>query len=298
MTNDLLVSCTVVSYNSAATVIETLESIKAQTYQNIELIVSDDCSTDNTVELCREWLKQNNDRFARTVLLTVEKNTGVAGNDNRALAECQGTWQKGIAADDILFPNCVEDFVEYVKSNPEVRWAASKVAIYNEKFEEDCCRHKGLVYDKSFFDTSVEQQLMRIAWQNVIIAPSVFYNLDFKRLVGGYDESYGFEDYPFYVNALEKGYKCYFLDKVTVGYRIHQSQYNSSDRLFNYPFLKKERFFIKDRCFVYLNKKQRFLKRLFWHFQDSLEIIGLNRKKPKFIGKFYKSFEYVILKLA
>ena len=42
-----LVSVIVISYNSSETVLETLESVKKQTYQNIELIVSDDCSTDN-----------------------------------------------------------------------------------------------------------------------------------------------------------------------------------------------------------------------------------------------------------
>ena len=50
--NNPLVSINVITYNSSKFVLETLESAKAQTYQNIELIVSDDCSTDNTVEIC------------------------------------------------------------------------------------------------------------------------------------------------------------------------------------------------------------------------------------------------------
>ena len=72
--NQPLVSVTVITYNSSKTVLETLDSIKAQTYQNLELIVSDDCSTDDTVELCRNWIEQNKERFVRTELLTVEKN--------------------------------------------------------------------------------------------------------------------------------------------------------------------------------------------------------------------------------
>ena len=51
-----LVSVVVITYNSAKFVIETLESVKSQTYKNIELIISDDCSTDDTVERCRLWL--------------------------------------------------------------------------------------------------------------------------------------------------------------------------------------------------------------------------------------------------
>ena len=58
-----LVSAVIITYNSAKYVIETLDSIKAQTYQNIELIVSDDCSTDETTTLVKEWLEKNGNRF-------------------------------------------------------------------------------------------------------------------------------------------------------------------------------------------------------------------------------------------
>ena len=83
-----LVSVPVVTYNSANTILETLESIKAQTYPNIELIISDDCSTDNTIELCLEWLELYKERFTRTEVLTVEKNTGVSANVNRCWNAC------------------------------------------------------------------------------------------------------------------------------------------------------------------------------------------------------------------
>ena len=54
-----LVSICVITYNSSKTVVETLESIKNQSYSNIELVVSDDCSPDNTVELVQQWLEKN-----------------------------------------------------------------------------------------------------------------------------------------------------------------------------------------------------------------------------------------------
>ena len=75
-----LVSITVITYNSAKYVIETLESAKAQTYQNIELIISDDHSTDNTVKDCRQWIEKNKEWFIRTVLITIPENTGVPAN--------------------------------------------------------------------------------------------------------------------------------------------------------------------------------------------------------------------------
>lgn len=58
MENKPLVSIVVITYNSSEYVLETLESAKAQTYTNIELIVSDDCSTDETVSICKNGLKQ------------------------------------------------------------------------------------------------------------------------------------------------------------------------------------------------------------------------------------------------
>jgi alpha-1,3-rhamnosyltransferase len=53
-----LVSIVIITYNSAKYVLETLESVKAQTYEKIELVISDDCSTDDTVEVCRDGLKR------------------------------------------------------------------------------------------------------------------------------------------------------------------------------------------------------------------------------------------------
>ena len=114
-----LVSISVIVFNSANTVHETLDSIYAQVYPNIELIISDDCSTDNTVEICRDWIEKNKTRFVRTEVVTVEKNTGVAGNLNRAEAACRGEWIKPIAGDDVLLPNCIQDCIDYMTEHPE-----------------------------------------------------------------------------------------------------------------------------------------------------------------------------------
>jgi len=55
-----LVSIIVLTHNSTKYVIETLNSAKSQTYEDIELIVTDDFSTDNTVEICRQWMHEYN----------------------------------------------------------------------------------------------------------------------------------------------------------------------------------------------------------------------------------------------
>ena len=63
--NGPLITVAIVTYNSSEFIVETLESIKSQTYHNIELIISDDCSTDTTVELCSNWIKENATHFVK-----------------------------------------------------------------------------------------------------------------------------------------------------------------------------------------------------------------------------------------
>src|SRR4051794_20989340 len=99
---DPFVSIIVFTYNSSNYVVETLESAKAQTYRNIELIVSDDGSTDETIPLCLDWLTKNKQEFLRAEIITVEKNTGIPANCNRGVKAAAGEWVKLIAGDDIL----------------------------------------------------------------------------------------------------------------------------------------------------------------------------------------------------
>ena len=280
-----LVSCTVLCYNSAKTVIETLESIKAQTYRNIELIVSDDCSKDNTVEICRDWIEKNKDRFVRVELITSDHNTGVSCNGNRAFAVCQGEWQKEIAADDILLPNCVDNFVGFVEKNPEALWVSSYVQVYNENFNENnCIKHREIV-SLEFFDSSVEVQLKMMAHKNYIYAPTLFINTSMKKKMGGYNPLYMAEDRPFYLKVLEHGYKCFFCPQETVGYRTHQSLSRSNVNLFNYSFSKNMRGFIKAKCFAYLTKKEITGIKMRWAVEDLIQKVGLNRnnRTMKFI---------------
>jgi len=67
-----LVSIIVVTYNSSKFITETLNSVSNQTWEDIELIITDDCSEDDTIEICRKWLKKNKDRFSSVQIKTPE----------------------------------------------------------------------------------------------------------------------------------------------------------------------------------------------------------------------------------
>ena len=72
-----LVSVIVLAYKSAKTIAQTLDSIKNQTYQNIELIITDDCSPDHTVKETQRWLADNEGALPKMRLVTTQQNTGI-----------------------------------------------------------------------------------------------------------------------------------------------------------------------------------------------------------------------------
>lgn len=248
--NQPLVSVPVITYNSSKTVVETLDSIYAQTYPNIELIVSDDCSQDNIVEIVREWIDKHKERFVRTELITADKNTGISANLNRAEAACQGEWVKSIAGDDLLMPNCIMDCVDYVLEKPETIFLFGKYEVFSENQVWADSINQGL--DFSFFNKTREEQLHILLFDgNKICAPTLFYNrLRAKELEVCNDVRIPqLEDYPKWINLLKKGVRFHFIDKQIVLYRIgmgistnvRQSlQYYKSNRLMHYYYLYPE----------------------------------------------------------
>lgn len=226
-----LVSVPVITYNSSKTVVETLDSIYNQIYPKLELIVSDDCSTDNTVEVCREWIASHGHRFIRTELLTVEKNTGVSANMNRAEKSCKGEWVKPIAGDDILFPECIEVYANYVQKNQDslVVFSCMKGFGKSESEVEDYMKR---VFDYSFFTLSIPEQLHRLIFKgNCLPAPTCFYNQVRLASLGivGYDERIPMvEDYPRWILLLKHGVRFDFVDKTLARYRLSENAISST----------------------------------------------------------------------
>lgn len=292
--NNPLVSINVITYNSSKFVLETLESAKAQTYQNIELIVSDDCSTDNTVDICREWIEKNKDRFVRTELITVEKNTGIPANCNRAVKASKGEWIKGIAGDDALIGTCVEDNLEFIKNDRNKKIIVSMMKIYKDSFcESNLFNELNLQYIKfkKIFDLSSNEQFNHILKFNFIAAPSVFINKQIFCEIGGYDESIMYEDYPMWIKILMSGYKFYFLDKETVMYRRHSNsiQTISKELLFKIDIIKSLRCFDIKYRIPYLDKYSAMKLNCSYYTHIFFHRLKINR------NVFYFKYPYILL---
>lgn len=210
-----LVSVGVVTYNSSSYVIETLESIKNQTYPSLELIISDDCSTDDTLSLCEEWLLQNKTRFVYSQIIKVDSNTGTSGNCNRAISACRGEYIKLIAGDDILLKSCIE---ENMKGIGDAALAISDLerffgnTIYNSK--------NPIKFDKFIELSSYQRTKIYARTMFFCNVPSLFYARHLFETVGLYDESIPLlEDVPFLIKVFKSDVKIQYIPKVLVRYR-------------------------------------------------------------------------------
>jgi glycosyltransferase involved in cell wall biosynthesis len=108
MQNFPLVSIICLSYNHEDYVVEALNSVINQTYPNIELLIADDCSGDTSVSVIQNWLKNHPNIY----FLANEKNLGNTKTFNQLAQKATGDYIIDLAADDVLFPNCVEKQIE------------------------------------------------------------------------------------------------------------------------------------------------------------------------------------------
>ena len=106
-----LVSIITPSYNTAQYIEETIQSILAQTYTNWELIIVDDCSTDNTDEVVMTFTDN------RIKYLKNEHNSGAAVSRNRALREAKGKWIAFLDSDDVWRPEKLEKQISFMEKN-------------------------------------------------------------------------------------------------------------------------------------------------------------------------------------
>ena len=231
----MLVTVSIVCYNSEQYVLETLESVFNQTYNQLELIISDDCSQDTTLKIVNEWILQERvqQRFANTQVLTVPKNTGVSANCNRIIQAAKSDWIKFIAGDDILLTNSIKDYMQFVQEVPQARIVFSQVRVYQNTFEEkNYVRTTPLDFPHNLMDaqwTAKDQYEILLMEDRIHYTPTYFFNKQALLGVGGYDEENRLaEDYPMWLKLTGSGERLYYFHKPTAGYRIHSNAANNT----------------------------------------------------------------------
>ncbi|WP_308991945.1 glycosyltransferase [Mariniflexile litorale] len=249
-----LVSLIILTYNSADFILETLESAKEQSYKNIELIISDDCSSDATTTICENWLIDNKQYFKNTQLIVPASNTGIPANCNRGIKASNGQWLKFLAGDDVFFPNCVQSCIDFVNKHSEVKFLFSKVAYLTNDKESKYLETKTDI-DMVFFNSTPKNQYDMLVKGGVYVpAPTEFLNKQTLLELGMFDEEIKLcEDYPMWMKATKNNVKLFFMSSETIWYRIHEQSVMSSRSLLYEKSMKTV--FFKYR-FKYLLKKQ------------------------------------------
>ncbi|WP_300343659.1 glycosyltransferase [Fusobacterium sp.] len=216
------ISIVVVTYNFEDIILECLRSIESQGYREIEVIISDDASKDNTLKVCKDWKEKNKNKY-NIILISSNINQGVVKNINQGVKLATGEWIKILAGDDILEKNALQNYSNFIKQNKEAEIIFSKVRTFGEVEREE-----ELPKEQEFYKKNSKEQIKILLEANQIYAPGVILKKSLLEKMEYFDERFKMvEDYPFWIKLLKNKIKFYFLDKVTVFYRINEKSVSS-----------------------------------------------------------------------
>ncbi len=194
------ISVIIPCYNQGAYIKETLASVYCQTYNNYEIIIVNDGSTDReTIEILRSLQEEN-------LKIITTKNRGLAAARNRGIAEAEGEFILPLDSDDKIKPTYLEKAATILTEN----------------------LHIGIVYCRAELFGTVEGEwflpnytLQGILLENMIFCSALFRKKDWIE-AGGYDSGmkYGWEDYEFWLSLIEMGRDVFRIDEILFCYRV------------------------------------------------------------------------------
>ena len=222
-----LVSVLMTAYNREKFIVEAIESILASTYSNFELIVVDDCSHDNTVEIAKSYAHNDN----RISVYINEKNLGDYPNRNKAATYARGKYLKYVDSDDKLFDFSLQYCVDQMEKYPE---AAIGMLFFNAAFlsEDSVCWDSEKIIRSHFFGSSC----LSIGPSGSIIRRDKF------EEIRGFDARFGVASDNYFNIKLAALYPVVLLPKVFLFYREHegQEQHNKKSYLkYGYLYFKE-----------------------------------------------------------
>ncbi len=210
----MLVSICMPTYNGERYIAEAIQSALDQTYQDIELLVSDDCSTDLTAEIVHEFAR----RDKRIVYWRNESRLGLFPNYNECMTQCKGDLIKPFAQDDLLSPKAVELMVSAYKNNNVALVCCGKTILNDSpvSFSEvvETVLPPGLTTGRAVIEQSLK------SYRNLIGEP-VTVLFDAKRVGKGFSENYySLGDLEFWFRILQKS-DAFYLPEELVTFRQH-----------------------------------------------------------------------------
>jgi len=215
-----LVSIIMPAYNSEKTIEESINSVIAQTCKNWELIVVNDCSTDNTKEIIKK-LKSNEIRIR---LFTSVRNNGVAKARNFALKKANGKYIAFLDSDDLWLPKKLEKQVSFMVRNNALISFTGTAYINNEGIPSSYIQKT----PKHFY----YHDLLK---RNIMTCSSMVVQ---KNVMTLFPKGFLHEDYVVWLRILKKYGQAYGLDKPFTVYRLSKesksaNRFSSAFMIFN-----------------------------------------------------------------
>lgn len=227
MNNKPLVSILIPCYNHECFLDDCLNSIIKQTYENIEVLICDDCSSDGSFEKIKSYEDKLKSRFKRAVILKNETNCGVTANVNRLLKESKGEYLKTLASDDALAPEALEKAVDFFEKNDDISVVvANGIKVPENQHYPDFHSNERLYAEAP--DFSQNGFFERVAIHNEISAPAAMVRRKIYEEYGYYDETIKIEDFEFWLRILKEGkVKFGFVNQDLIFYRINSNSMSS-----------------------------------------------------------------------
>lgn len=254
-----LVSVIIPCFNSAPYIVETLNSVKHQTYSNWECIIINNNSTDNSIQVVNEYI-QNDLRFK----LIQQEKKGVSAARNKGILESKGEYILPLDADDLIDKTYIEKAVFHLRSNSELKVVYCKADFFGE--------WKGEWQLPPF---SIQQMLI----ENVIFCTALYKRIDFNQ-TKGYNESMllGYEDWDFWLSLLKNNNEVFQIQETLFHYRIRKTSRNNALKDEDYRLLRKQ---------LYENHKELYhthlnISDLAFHYFKTKDILS---SKEYLIGK-------------
>lgn len=202
-------------FNHAEFVKESLESIKAQTYKNIQLIIWDDFSKDESVSIIKEWIKEYK---SDCIFLQNSSNLGICKSLNKALHLAKGDFIAVIAADDVWLPDKIHNQVDIMqKSSQDIG------VVYSDAFKID---EKGNQLPGMFIQTyrnllsPPEGYIFDFLYDgNFIPAMATLVRTKCYECIGTYDEELAFEDWDMWLR-ISKSFRFVYDPIPSAKYRL------------------------------------------------------------------------------
>ena len=269
MQREILFSIVIPTYNRASLISETLDSVFSQTYKNYEVIVVDNCSTDNTEELLQPLILSKKIRYIRN-----PENFERAYSRNVGLENAKGDFLTLLDSDDFMYPDALADAVKFIQEHRDIKVFHNRYELVNDKQE--------VLYRTPF--PSLNNQYKALCWGNFMSAIGGFihrdiytkfrFNLDPKMI--------GAEDYEFWFQVFAR-YKVGRIEKINSGIREHPRRSVHIDAYNNLHYQCKMMVHIINSDPVLKEKFDKYKSRLAASFK--LQEIIVNYKNYSFFKK-------------